>query len=185
MKTNVGVQRRSTSGLPIFDSLANAASTVDNLLIGKLTGPDGTSLSFKSLNTRSAVGVNGEGTLQCIQLGTAQKLISSFGGDLMAASQLCWSGTGDIELNSNLSIGWRTPLLIMSKMNGLTEIGFSSSKSGTFGNLCNSAIAKKMPNGHWSLILFGNGVSIGSVASAACYVRLSSTTTQYEIYSLL
>ena len=54
MKTNVGVQRRSTSGLPIFDSLANAVSTVDNLLIGKLTGPDGTSLSFKSLNTRSA-----------------------------------------------------------------------------------------------------------------------------------
>lgn len=52
MKTNVGVQRRSTSGLPIFDSLANAVSTVDNLLIGKLTGPDGTSLSFKSLNTR-------------------------------------------------------------------------------------------------------------------------------------
>lgn len=52
MKTNVGVQRRSTSGLPIFDSLANAVSTVDNLLIGKLTGPDGTSLSFKSLNTK-------------------------------------------------------------------------------------------------------------------------------------
>lgn len=38
MKTNVGVQRRSTSGLPIFDSLANAVSTVDNLLIDKLTG---------------------------------------------------------------------------------------------------------------------------------------------------
>lgn len=185
MKTNVGVQRRSTSGLPIFDSLANAASTVDNLLIGKLTGPSGTSLSFKSLNTKSVVGVNGAGALQCIRLGTAQKLIANFGGDLIASSQLCWSGTGDIEINSNSAIGWRTPLLIMSKTNGLTEIGFSSSKSGTAGNLCNSAIAKKMPNGDLSLILFGNGVSIGSVASFTCYVRPSSITTQYEIYSLL
>lgn len=185
MKTNVGVQRRSTSGLPIFDSLANAASTVDNLLIGKLTGPDGTSLSFKSLNTRSAVCVNGVGALQGIRLGAAQKLIANFSGDLIASSQLCWSGTGDIELNSNSAIGWRTPLLIMSKTNGLTEIGFSSSNSGTPGNLCNSAIAKKMSNGGWSLILFGNGVSIGSVASSTCYVRPSSTTTQYEVYSLL
>lgn len=185
MKTNVGVQRRSTSGLPIFDSLANAASTVDNLLIGKLTGPNGMSLSFKSLNTRSAVGVNGAGTLQCIQLGMAQKLIADFRGELIASTQLCWSGTGDIELNSNSAIGWRTPLLIMSKTNGLTEIGFSSSNSGTPGNLCNSAIAKKMSNGYWSLILFGNGVSIGSVASSTCYVRPSSTKTKYEIYSLL
>ena len=185
MKTNVGVQRRSTSGLPIFDSLANAASTVDNLLIGKLTGPDGTSLSFKSLNTRSAVGVNGVGALQGIQLGTAQKLIASFNGDLIAASQLCWSGTGDIELNSNSAISWRTPLLIMSKTNGSSEIGFSSSNSGTPGNLCNSAIAKKMPNGYWSLILFGNAVLIGSVTSSTCYVRPLIITTQYEIYSLL
>lgn len=185
MKTNVGVQRRSTSGLPIFDSLADAVSTVDNLLIGKLTGPDGTSLSFKSLNTRSAVTVNGAGALQGIRLDRAQKLIGSFNGDLIASSQLCWSGTGNIELNSNSAIGWRTPLLIMSKANGLTEIGFSSSKSGTAGNLCNSAIVKKMLNGYWSLILFGNGVSIGSVASSTCYVRPSSTTTQYEVYSLL
>jgi hypothetical protein len=185
MKTNVGIQRRSTSGLPIFDSLANAVSTVDNLLIGKLTGPDGTSLSFKSLNTKSAVAVNGAGALQGVRLGTAQKLIANFSGDLIAASQLCWSGTGNIELNSNSAIGWRMPLLIMSKANGSTEIGFSSSNSGTFGNLCNSAIAKKMPNGYLSLILFGNGVSIGSVASSTCYVRPSSTTTQYEIYSLL
>lgn len=74
MKTNVGVQRRSTSGLPIFDSLANAASTVDNLLIGKLTGQDGTSLSFKSLSTRSAVGVNDAGALQGVRLGRAQSL---------------------------------------------------------------------------------------------------------------
>lgn len=185
MKTNVGVQRRSTSGLPIFDSFANAASTVDNLLIGKLTGSDGTSLSFKSLNTRSAVGVNGAGALQGIRLGTAQKLICNFSGNLIAASQLCWSGTGDIELNSNSAIGWRTPLLIISKTNGSTEIGFSSSNSETPKNLCNSAIAKKMPNGYLSLILFGNGVSIGSVASSTCYVRPLSTTTQYEIYSLL
>lgn len=185
MKTNVGVQRRSTSGLPIFDSLANAVSTVDNLLIGKLTGSDGTSLSFKSLNTKSAVGVNGAGSLQGIQLGTAQKLIANYNGELIAASQLCWSGTEDIELNSSAAVGWRTPLLIMSKTNGLTEIGFSSSKSGTPGNLCNSAIAKKMPNGYWSLILFGNGVSIGTVASSTCYVRPSGITTQYEIYSLL
>lgn len=185
MKTNVGVQRRSTSGLPIFDSLANAVSTVDNLLIGKLTGSDGMSLSFKSLNTMSAVAVNGAGALQSIRLGTAQKLIASFNGNLIASSQLCWSGTGDIELSSNLAIGWRIPLLIMSKMNDLTEISFSSSKSGMPENLCNSAIAKKMPNGHWSLILFGNGVSIGSVASSTCYVRPSSTTTQYEVYSLL
>lgn len=71
MKTNVGVQRRSTSGLPIFDSLENAVSTVDNLLIGKLTGPNGTSLSFKSLNTGSAVAVNRAGALQGVQLGTA------------------------------------------------------------------------------------------------------------------
>lgn len=185
MKTNVGVQRRSTSGLPIFDSLANAVSTVDNLLIGKLTGSDGTSLSFKSLNTRSAVGVNNAGALQGVRLGTAQKLIANFSGDLIAASQLCWSGIGNIELNSNSAIGWRTPLLIMSRTNGSTEIGFSSSNSGTPGNLCNSAIAKKMPNGYWSLILFGNGVSIGSVTSSTCYVRPSSTMMQYEIYSLL
>lgn len=185
MKTNVGVQRRSTSGLPIFDSLANAVSSVDNLLIGKLTGPDGTSLSFKSLNTKSAVCVNSVGALQGVRLDTAQKLIANFSGDLIAASQLCYSGTGNIELNSNSAIGWRTPLLIMSKTNGSTEIGFSSSNSGTPGNLCNSAIAKKMLNGYWSLILFGNGVSIGSVASSTCYVRPLSTTTQYEIYSLL
>lgn len=185
MKTNVGVQRRSTSGLPIFDSLANAVSTVDNLLIGKLTGSDGTSLSFKSLNTSSVVCVNGAGSLQSIRLGTAQKLIAKYNGDLTAASQLCWSGTGNIDLNSSSAIGWRTPLLIMSKTNGLTEIGFSSSNSGAPGNLCNSAIAKKMSNGYWSLILFGNGVSIGSVASSTCYVRPPSTTTQYEIYSLL
>lgn len=183
MKTNVGITRYGTDGTPIVDNFSGTL-TAENIVVATQDG-DEQQLKYRSFSGQSAIVYGDSGVIKGIPLSANQR-VTLLHGMLTALSQLCYSGNTALNLAGFSLTGPRAPWLVMSKTSGSTELGFSDSSTGTPLVTGNAAIIKQMPNGYWSLIVFGNGsVQLGSISSTSIFVVPYSSSVTYDVYSLI